>query len=106
MDEIEMPNSWSILFDCQYVATRRLSPDKNTFTSIGSEMLATIADNSWSSLNGAGHVALFFVFAKVPVSCDSETFKVSALNKNTLKTLIKPPYWRKTTRNCRVMGSV
>ena len=27
-------------------------------------------------------------------------------NKNTLKTLIKLPDWRKTTHNCRVMGSV
>ena len=28
------------------------------------------------------------------------------LNKTTLKTLIKLPAWRKTTHNCRVMGSV
>ena len=28
------------------------------------------------------------------------------LNKNTLKTLIKLPDWRKTTHNCRVMSSV
>ena len=29
-----------------------------------------------------------------------------ALNETTLKTLIKLPGWRKTTHNCRVMGSV
>ena len=28
------------------------------------------------------------------------------LNKNTIKTLIKLPNWRKTAHNCRVMGSV
>ena len=31
---------------------------------------------------------------------------IYALNKNTLKTLIQLPDWRKTTHDCRVMGSI
>ena len=40
------------------------------------------------------------------MECCLPISRLYALNRTTPKTLIKLPAWRKTTHNCRVMGSV